>query len=102
MATQMIDEKTKMAIRPAIKMMEEIYSLVKDKLWADWENDSNRYLVLEKTVHLLSYLTLTGLLEQIDVLNGFDRLLRTEEGHFKLYFMKKEFPIIINTLQTLC
>lgn len=102
MATQMIDDITKMAIRPAIKMMEEIYTIIKDKLWVDWENDSNRFLVSEKSVHLLSYLTLTGLSKQIDVLNDFNLLLLMEDGYFKLYLMQLEFPAVINALQTLC
>lgn len=102
MATQIIDEITKMAIRHTIELMEEIYAIVKDKHWVDWENDSNRFLVSEKMVHLLSYLTLTGLARQIDVLNDFNCLLLMEDGHLKLYLMQLEFPSVINELQTLC
>ena len=37
----MIDEITKMAIRHAINLMEEIYAIVKDKQCVEWENDSD-------------------------------------------------------------
>lgn len=102
MATQVFDETTKVDIRRAIEMMDEIYTIVKDKHWVDWENDSNRFLVLEKMVRLSMYLKLTGLLRQIDDLYEFDRFLWTKEEPFKLYFMQLEFPKIINTLQSLC
>ena len=102
MTTQMIDEITKMAIPHSIKLMEEIYIIIKDKQCVEWENDSNRFLVIEKLRQLVVYLQLTGLLKQIDVLNDFDCLPLVDDECCKLCFLQLELPELIKTLQTLC
>ena len=98
----MIDEITKMAIRHAINLMEEIYVIVKDKQCVEWENDSDRFLVIEKLLQFVVFLKITGLIKQIVVLNDFDRILLMDDECFKLGFLQSELPELIKTLQTLC
>ena len=68
----MINEVTKMAMRHAINLMEEIYAIVKDKQYVEWENDSDRFLVIEKLLQFVVFLKITGLIKQIVVLNDLD------------------------------
>ena len=98
----MIDEITKMAMHHAINLMEEIYAIVKDKQCVEWENDSDRFLVIEKLVQFVVYLKITGLIKQIDVFNDFDCILLMDDECFKLSFLQSELPELIKTLQALC
>lgn len=91
-----------MAIRHAINLMEEICAIVKDKQCVEWENDSDRFIVIEKLVQLVVYLKITGLITQIDVLNDFDCILLMDDECFKLRFLQLELPELIKALQTLC